>query len=145
MNIDKTKLPNGIWYEDEDGNYIPHDGVTVDAPPNAHTAHVCFPLEITERIYLIEDVYGHRGYKGEPMVSFNTHIGGGSVPTILGMVNSGDYTLAEALALYSSCCERCANVLAYKYTNGEDGYKEYSDEWHRCNTSCRYCEAERSE
>jgi hypothetical protein len=45
------------------------------------------------------------------------------------MANSGDYTLAEAMALYASCCERCMNVLAYKYLDGKDGYAEYSDEW----------------
>lgn len=29
--------------------------------------------------------------------------------------------------LRASCCERCANVLAYKYLDGKDGYAECSD------------------
>lgn len=138
MKIDKTKLHNGLWYEDVEGNYIPY-GDTVDAPANAHTAHVCFPLEITERVYLIEEFDGRRSYRGKPMFEGHCHIGGGNVPAILGMVNSGDYTLSEALALWADCCERCCNVLAYKYTDGADGYEEYSEEWKRCNTICSHC------
>ena len=36
-------------------------------------------------------------------------------------------------------CERCCNVLAYKYLNGKDGYAEYGEEWKKANTECRYC------
>ena len=57
----------------------------------------------------------------------------------MAMVNSGDYTLQEALVVYSTACERCTNVLAYKYLNGADGYEEYSDEWKKCNTECDFC------
>jgi len=59
---------------------------------------------------------------------------------ILKMANSGDYTLGEAILLYTSACERCMNVLAHKYTNGEEGYLEYSDEWKLANTNCKFCE-----
>lgn len=62
--------------------------------------------------------------------------------TVLAMVNSGDFTLSEAIIVYAGSCERCLNVLAYKYTNGEDGYAEYSDEWKKCGTSCKFCEDE---
>ena len=142
MKIDKSRLHKGIWYEDVDGNYIPSDPMSVDAPENAHTAHVCFPLEVTERIYFIEEVDGRRSYKGKPALECYCHIGDGSAPTILGMVNSGDYTLSEAIALLAECCERCSNALSYKYTDGKDGYPEYSEEWHRCNTVCDHCREE---
>ena len=58
---------------------------------------------------------------------------------ILAMANSGDYTLKESIAILAQCCERCHNVLAYKYLKGEDGYPEYSDEWKKCNTRCDFC------
>lgn len=59
----------------------------------------------------------------------------------MAMANSGGYTLQEALVVYSTACERCINVLAYKYLNGTDGYEEYSDsdEWKKCNTEYDFC------
>lgn len=58
---------------------------------------------------------------------------------ILAMTNSGEYTLPEAIAVSEEACERCSNVLAYNYLNGEDGYVEGSEEWLKCNTECRFC------
>jgi hypothetical protein len=31
------------------------------------------------------------------------------------------------------------NVLIHKYTNGEDGYEEYGEEWEKCGTVCDFC------
>lgn len=62
--------------------------------------------------------------------------------TVLAMANSGDYTLSEAIIIYASSCERCINVLAFTYTNGKNGYAEYSEEWHKCGTSCEFCKQE---
>ena len=73
------------------------------------------------------------------MIDFNTSIGGGNQDVIMAMVNSGDYTLPEALVVFASACERCMNVLAYKYLNGADGYAEHSEEWEKCNTKCDFC------
>lgn len=77
-----------------------------------------------------------------PLIDFNTTIGGGNEKVILAMVNSGDYRLGEALAVWSNACERCMNVLAYKYLNGKDGYEEHSEEWEKCNTVCDFCRNE---
>jgi hypothetical protein len=84
---------------------------------------------------------------GEPDIfpstpSFERHfyLNKGSEEVIVAMVNSGDYTLSEALAVYSNACERCANVLTYKYLNGKDGYPEFSEEWRKANTVCHFCE-----
>lgn len=74
-----------------------------------------------------------------PLIDFHTSIGGGNQDVIMAMVNSGDYTLQEALVVFSTACERCMNVLTYKYLNGADGYEEYSDEWKKCNTECDFC------
>ena len=145
MNIDKTKIKNGIWCEDVDGNYIPCDTDTLASfPKEAHTVHTRFPLDIREDVYLLKDYvedYGcRRTYHGSDKIyTASTHIGGGNQDIIMAMVNSGDYTLSEALAVYADACERCANVLAYKYLNGKDGYPEFSEEWKKCNTVCDFC------
>ncbi len=70
----------------------------------------------------------------------HTYIGGGNENIILAMANSGDYTLSEAIVTWANACERCMNVLAYKYTNGNDGYAEHSEEWKKTNTTCAFCE-----
>lgn len=138
MNIDKDKLKLGLWYEDKDGNRIQHDPDQVDPPENAVTYKVCFPLEIIEKTYkLLKDEDGKFNGKTKELFSFSTHIGSGNSDVILGMVNSGDYTLPEALVVYANACERCMNVLAHRYAN--DGYEEFSEEWLNCNTVCDYC------
>ena len=83
--------------------------------------------------------YGSETYDG---FATNVHVGKHSQKCIVAMVNSGDYELDEAIVVMATACERCMNVLAYKYLNCEDGYPEYSDEWKRCNTSCEFCENE---
>lgn len=70
------------------------------------------------------------------------HIGRGNEDVILAMANSGDYSLSDAILIYSQACERCMNVLAYKYLNGKDGYPEYSEQWMKCNTVCEFCKHE---
>lgn len=73
---------------------------------------------------------------------FSGHSTWNNEKTILAMVNSGDFTLSEAIIVYAESCERCMNSLIFKYTNGEDGYAEYSEEWKKCGTSCKFCENE---
>nr|DAO07742.1 MAG TPA: hypothetical protein [Caudoviricetes sp.] len=73
------------------------------------------------------------------LIDLHTSIGGANQDVIMAMVNSGDYTLQEALVVFSTACERCMNALAYKYLNGAYGYEEYSDEWKKCNTECDFC------
>lgn len=79
------------------------------------------------------------GTEATLLLEHHTGIGGGNQDLILAMVNSGDYTLKEAIAVLASACERCLNVLAYKYLNGADGYAEHSEEWKKCNTVCDFC------
>jgi len=73
---------------------------------------------------------------------FVAHCSWNDEKTILAMVNSGDFTLSEAILVYATACERCMNVLVHKYSNGEDGYAEYSEEWQKCGTSCQFCRNE---
>lgn len=184
MKIDKTKLRLGNWYEDESGKHLGNNGDSVEPVKGAHTYHSCFPLEVTEHIFISHSAEEkanckHRrkslkkdnglikGYKGRictfcgcrqtrkwwqpwgrkwdngasvtPLMDSHVHIGGGNEKVILAMANSGDYTLSEAIAVYASSCERCSNVLAWKYTNGEEGYEEFSEEWKKANTECDFC------
>ena len=147
MKIDKSKIKVGIWYEDKDGNFIPSSD-SASAPAEAETCHVCFPLQIRTEHYRLHDYTNYDGgvsrtYHGsDRFLTTSCLIGGGNESVILAMANSGDFRLSEALAVYANCCERCANVLAYKYLNGADGYPEHSREWNRCNTICEYCEDE---
>lgn len=57
------------------------------------------------------------------------------------MANEGEMSVLSMMQDIdeSTACERCMNVLAYKYLNGADGYEEYSDEWKKCNTECDFC------
>lgn len=187
MNIDKSKLKIGIWYEDKNGNVMENEN-SAEPPEGARTYHTCFPLQITESIYIVHDqkqktrcrhnrkywikdkglkkgLKGHvcsrcgcnqtrkwwqpwgkkwnRGTSITHLMDCRTSIGSGNQDIIMAMVNSGDYSLNEALAVYSSACERCANVLAFKYLNGADGYEEYSDEWKKCNTECQFCKKDK--
>ena len=62
---------------------------------------------------------------------------------VLKMVNSGEYNLSEAIIICSSVCERCLNVLYYKYFDGTEGYAEHSEEWCKANTECEFCIGEK--
>lgn len=144
MKIDKSHLKMGIWYEDKDGNVIPHNGAVLP-PENAYTYHSCFPLELSEDIYLVRDEDGNlidKPFSDRKLLTGHTHIGGGNSDVIMAMVNSGDYSLPEAIAVFGFSCERCMNVLAYKYLNGADGYPEHSEQWNSCNTECDFCKDE---
>lgn len=146
MHIDKSKLKCGIWFEDAEGNVIPHNSEDpIDyIPENAITYHVSFPLAIQEEITILKDCNGVpiTNKSASPSMTWNYHIGAGSSDIILAMANSGDYTLPEALSIYAHSCERCMNVLAYKYLNKTEGYAEHSEEWEKCNTVCEYCKEE---
>ena len=72
------------------------------------------------------------------IATFNTTFNAGS-DCIVAMVNSGDYTLGEAIYVYCHSCERCENVLERKYLGEEYGYEEYSEQWKNCNTECEWC------
>lgn len=49
------------------------------------------------------------------------------------------YNLHDAIRIAADSCERCLNVLLYRY-GIDDGYLEQSDEWYRAGTSCDFCE-----
>ena len=142
MKIDKNRLKLGIWYEGKNGEYIPYDGANFDPPKDAYTYHASFPLEVSEKIYIVRDENGKivdKPFNERHLMTGTSSIGRCTCDVILAMANSGDYTLPEAIAVYSNACERCMNVLTYKYLNGKRGYPEYSEQWERCGTVCDFC------
>lgn len=48
------------------------------------------------------------------------------------------YPLDKAILIAAKTCERCLNVLLYRY-GIDGGYPEESDEWYRAGTSCDFC------
>lgn len=156
MNIDLNKFKT-FWFELE-------DGTKVDEVPNGYKGYVsywtAFPCQFTEHMYsyifhpkhwwervllkinprLMDKWNITKGRTFKHCCDFNaTYYSMSDV--IVSMVNSRDYTLEQAIWICAKSCERCMNVLAYKYLNGGDGYAEYSEEWNKCNTVCDFCES----
>ena len=169
MNVNLEKLQMHSWFEDEEENIYPNDPNMNLPDKDYFTYHSIFPCTYTEQIdsymchpeYLHENnslyqallhfrpfrrfmLKRHRNDKTfKRIANMNTSYGSKfSQDCIVSMVNSGDYTLEEAIFVYCNSCERCMNVLLYKYLNGADGYKEYSEEWKKCNTVCEWCKGE---
>lgn len=158
MKINFEKLEKKFWFEDENGNEV--DG----GNPNACYYRHCFPLELHQCL----DEYCY--HPENPIVKFLCRkserfykwISKGKTKTfrtildctttyrsgqecIVAMVNSGDYTLEQAIWIYANSCERCMNVLLYKYLDGKDGYAEFSEKWKKCNTECDFCKDEKED
>lgn len=154
MNIDLSKF-KCFWFELE-------DGTVVDEIPKDYDGYVsywsAFPCQFTEDMY---DYIYHpkkwyeklllrvmpqlqkkwnvtKGRTFKSVAGFNTTFNGMS-DVIVAMVNSGDYTLEQAIWVCAKSCTRCMNVLSDKYL-GRDGYAEHSEEWYECNTKCIFCE-----
>ena len=158
MNIDLTKLRH-FWWEDEQGNVLEE---SPNAVPNEKQKekyryyHSEFPCQISHQICVYD--YHPKGIQKLliklPIISktvkrkigktfrnvgtFNTTYNSGG-DCIVAMVNSGDYTLEQAIWVFANSCERCMNALCFKYLNGKEGYEEYSDEWVKCHTVCDFC------
>jgi hypothetical protein len=54
------------------------------------------------------------------------------------------FSLADAIITAATSCERCLNVLHWRYGTG-DGYPKGSFEWLKTNTECDYCKPPRPE
>lgn len=158
MNIDVSKM-QVCWWEDENGNVLP-EGCDRETK-GAKFYHSTFPCQITHEIddydyhpegfiskYLFQKSKLYKKWwcsrnnkTFRPLCSFNTTYGTkSSQECIVAMVNSGEYTLEQAIWVFTTACERCMNVLCHKYLNGKEGYEEYSDDWKQANTCCVFCE-----
>jgi len=133
VNIKKEHLKT-LWYEDMEGNELEakEDGF----PTKERYIQVSrFPYVLRTNYIKVEDNKSERLFSGE------STWGEGLV---LNIANSGDYSLSESIIIAAESCERCLNVLIDKYGGyGKDeGYKEYSEKWHKCGTSCKFCAEE---
>lgn len=161
MKIDLSKM-KCYWWEDAEGNILELEGdrlPTEEEMEKYPCYHSEFPCQIHHEIahygyhprgidrWLIKlPVVGKYvkkriGKTFKDLATIRTTYNSGG-DCIVAMVNSGDYTLKQAIWVYANSCERCMNALCYKYLNGKDGYEEYSEEWHKCNTTCSFCEGE---
>lgn len=166
MIINLEKLKMGHWFEDEEGNIYDGTSDTLPKDKDYFTYHRIDPCAYIQEVdtYTCHPEYEHENnsfyqamlhfkwfrnlmrkkYKEHRTFKplFTSHTGFGakfSQECIVAMVNSGDYTLAEAIYVYANACERCMNVLLYKYLDGKDGYEEFGEEWQKCNTVCDWC------
>lgn len=158
MKIDLTKMKL-FWREDEQGNVLQleNDRAPTEKEKEKYRFyHSEFPCQLHHNISVYD--YNPKGMQKIlirlPIISnivkkklgktfidictFNTTYCSGS-DCIVAMVNSGDFTLEQAIWVYANSCERCMNALCYKYLDGADGYAEYSEEWEKCNTVCDFC------
>lgn len=163
MNINLDKYNRGHWFEDAEGNILPYE-CSLDINEKYTKGEViiykhAYPLEYHEYIdeycyhpknpiikLLCRHVPGFYNWfsKGKDRTFKNvadirtTYTCGEKC--IVAMVNSGDYSLAEAIYIYANSCERCMNALEYKYLGEGNGYPEFSEEWNETNTQCDFCE-----
>lgn len=162
MKIDLTRMRTH-WFEDKDGNIIEekeNECVTQNTKEDILFYHVAWPCQFTEtideycwhpknpivkwlcknrKIYKLLSKGKDKTFK--TIMTCNTGFGAKfSQECIVAMVNSGEYTLEQAIWVYTNACERCANVLLHKYLNGKEGYEEYSEEWKKAHASCQFCE-----
>jgi hypothetical protein len=160
MKIDITKM-KCFWWEDRDGNILElDDRVLTDKEKERYCYyHSMFPCMIYHEIshcgyhpkgiqkYLIKlPIIGNKvkqklGKNFRDICTFSTTYDS-MQDCIVAMVNSGDYTLEQAIWVCTQSCERCMNVLCHKYLDGKDGYAEYSEDWKKCNTKCDFCKGE---
>ena len=144
MKINLEKLKMHSWFEDEEGNIYPNSR---DLPKDKEyfTYHSVFPCTYREELneYCIHESIDPVNFTFSKLLSMDTSYGSKtSQDCVVAMVNSGDYTLEEAIYVFANACERCTNVLLHKYLNGADGYEEYSEEWKKANTVCDWCRDE---
>lgn len=158
MKVNYEKLNRTHWFEDAEGNEVDKDN------PKAEFYHHCFPCELNHNV----DSYRYRpknpvvkllckndrfynymakkyGKTFKPCFTMTTTFGATwSQECIVAMVNSGDFTLEQAIYVFANSCERCMNVLLYKYLDGKEGYEEYSEEWKKCGTVCDFCKEDKA-
>lgn len=131
MNLDLNLVPT-LWYENAEGERFIPDLMQCgsDVPPEFVYQHSQFPTTLAHTILLCEDGKSSQLMRGET---------GWSEDLVLAMVTSGTWRLSAAILIAANSCERCMNSLAHEY-GCTWGYPEYSEDWVKANTRCRFCE-----
>ena len=148
-----------FWWEDENGDKLEHDMKCAEVKKNARfyvVRRACeYVTQVDEYCYHPKNAFvkllcGNKALRKiisrgkiktfKPIFRGCTSYGSEfSGKCIVAMVNSGEYSLSDAIHVYNNACERCMNVLLFKYLDGKEGYPEYSEEWMKCGTVCDYC------
>jgi hypothetical protein len=136
-----------IWYEDEQGNHVPHDPNKFEHPEGAAYHISRFPTQLTTTYRrLNEDGSSSKvcemtaGYQPDLVLAFCR-------PSLRNRFNqlrwygslAQVYEFDMAVFLAAETCERCMNALAHRHGLAW-GYREFSDEWHACGTTCQRCQ-----
>ena len=160
MNIDLSKCKDAI-YEDSKGNIVSHDS------PDAKYVYINMPCIVRSKnfykyrpknsimkllcqnksIYKFISKYimNFNDFDLKPFdlhydVSWDSDL---AQKCIVAMSYNHGYSLIEAIYVWSNSCERCRNVLVYRYLDKKDrgsfGYEEYSPKWFRCPSRCNHC------
>jgi len=137
--------PMRLYYEDENGNHLPdHDG---EPPAGARYQVAQFPAQLTTTYVDLD----YRG-AGSPVIA-RAEVGY-APGLVLAMVRptlperikqiirfgskAPTYDYETAVLRAALACERCGNAMAYRYGLSW-GYREGSEAWTRCPTSCQLC------
>jgi hypothetical protein len=128
VKVDHSKIPTH-WWETENGErWIPPGNELDETPPAGFIyQHFMFPCQVV-----------HKCYRGKNMILNGYN---GYAPGLAHAIANDDdnaFMLDDAIMVATIACERCMNVLSYKYDLGW-GYPEYSDEWKECGTECVFC------
>lgn len=145
MRITKDTLRT-LWYEDANGNFVGEPDWKGDVGDSyreiVKTAKYQvsrFPFDLATRYLSLETDEEGNPISREAGVGTSTW----SQHLVLAMANSGDYNLYESIIISAESCERCLNVLLFKYTSrgsrGDHGYPELSPNWKKCGTECNFC------
>jgi len=121
------------WWEDKDGNKVyPNFSYGIVVPKDAVYYHH-IGCDVTHVTYRLDTQPNSKS------ILINTTNSTWSEDLVLGMVNSGDYGLKQAIIIVGIACERCLNALRFEYVDRACGYEIYSKEWELCNTECDFC------
>lgn len=144
------RMTEQLYYEDENGNYLPAgsmDNPYDSIPPGAKYQIAQFARVLrTEWIGLREDgtsglvMAGNASWSGDLVLAMVR-------PTwkerLLQVVRYGYFApvfdIDTAILKAALSCERCMNAMRHRH-GIDDGYREDSEEWLRCNTRCSLCE-----
>lgn len=138
MNITEDKL-RVAWQADRNGNEIEADFDNLNGPARIgyRWLHMRFPGQVVEEICALEPRDDGGLPTAREVATFRD-----TYPddTATALVRSGEWSHHQAALICSIACSRCLNALAHRYVGPEQGFPEFSKEWHDRHTQCVFCE-----
>ncbi len=137
-----------IWYENDEGEYIPATTEPWQGAPSGATIQVSrFPREVHTKWLRLKDDGGCELIASATSSYSSDLVLAMCRPTLrdrtIQFLRYGSfaktYDFEMAVLLAAETCERCMNSLAHRHGLSW-GYREFSDEWHLAGTTCHRCE-----